>query len=188
MGEKALEWLYFLLESTVSPLPTLSWEPSVPNCSLVPRAQNQPGGGLCSHSRGYPTPPVVLYEFCLLLKRAWPALDKLGEGPGALRDGNSGPTASSDLEHPFVWRHLRNQGQDPCFPDRETEVERRGAADAVGPDGVGPWLLSGLIHGGLTRLMLNQGWEKLPFPPSSFSDKHGDYDGSQPVPKSLSSV
>lgn len=135
-----------------------------------------------------PLPLVVLYKFCLLLKRTRPVLDRLGEGSGALRDGNSGPTASSDPEHPFVWRHLRNQGQDPCFPDRETEAERRGTADAVGPDGVGPGLLWGLIHGGLTRFMLAAGWEKLPFSPSSIGDKHGGYEGSQPVPKSLSSV
>lgn len=42
-----------------------------------------------------------------------------------------------------------------------------------GPNGLDPGLLSELIHGGLTRLVLDAGWEKPSFPPPSPGDKHG---------------
>lgn len=42
-----------------------------------------------------------------------------------------------------------------------------------GPNGLNPGLLSELIHGGLTRLVLDTGWEKLSFPLPSPGDKLG---------------
>lgn len=70
---------------------------------------------------------VVLYELCLPLERAR-ANPGQGWGRGLVYLGmviwiNSflRPRAS------VVWGHLGNQGQDPCFPDRETEArEKRG--------------------------------------------------------------
>lgn len=130
---------------------------------------------------------VVLYELCLPLKRTR-ANPGQGWGRGLVYLGMVIWTNSSLRPRAsVVWGHLENQGQDPCFPERETEAERRGAADAVWPRAGGPSLLWRLVHDGLTRLMLDAEWENLPFP-LLLETSIVAYDGGQPASEGLSSV
>lgn len=91
----------------------------------------------------------------------------LGEAPLALRDGDSGPTASLDLEHPFLWRPLRNQ-KTHCFSERETEAERGRPAVATA---VRAFVRADLWWSHQTQAGCRM--REAPLPSPSPGDKHG---------------